>query len=604
MPLPRLTIAELHACAARLGGKLVSTSYRNSHQRLEWTCAQGHSFFANANNVRTGKWCPYCKGKLLWAPGKSESDARLEECQSIAASHHGVCVSQSYINRKQQMQWRCELDHEFTMTSADVCAGYWCPYCAGRRIWSPGTPEKAARLNECQSIAIAKRGECLSTDYRRNDRSLRWRCEVGHEWKATPGSVKGGSWCPYCAGRRLYSPGRTQAELRLEELRKIAIDRGGTLLSNTYSNNLSPLRWKCAEGHEWEGAGGTIKAGHWCPQCSGSLGEELCRSLLEKLTGEAWPRAKPRWLVSPRGGRMEMDGYCTKLQVGFEYHGRQHYDRTYFHPSAAGLELRQADDAHKRQLCEAHGIQLIEVPYSVPSDDLPAFLVANLSMVLEVEVHLPADLSIHAMGYDRGLLGGLQEMATLQGGRLLSSTYLGVMRKHLWECANGHSWEAIPASIKKGSWCPTCSRQRVAELQRGTLEECIAFAQTKGGQCLAQEYVSSDAKMLWKCAEGHQWMASFKKIKHRTWCPYCAGVRIWLGGLSPKDAGFAECQQIAAIHKGRLLSPAYINANTPLSWECAEYHQWYSRPAAVKRGAWCPKCRRHYQDQLSRSPNK
>lgn len=178
-----------------------------------------------------------------------------------------------------------------------------------------------------------------------------------------------------------------------------------------------------------EGAGGTIKAGHWCPQCSGSLGEELClcRSLLEKLTGEAWPREAK--VAGQPAGRAHGNGRgsCTKLQVGFEYHGRQHYDRTYFHPSAAGLELRQADDAHKRQLCEAHGIQLIEVPYSVPSDDLPAFLVANLSMVLEVEVHLPADLSIHAMGYDRGLLGGLQEMATLQGGRLLSSTYLGVM---------------------------------------------------------------------------------------------------------------------------------------------------------------------------------
>ena len=29
-----------------------------------------------------------------------------------------------------------------------------------------------------------------------------WKCDKGHEWKASPVNVKRGSWCPFCAGRK------------------------------------------------------------------------------------------------------------------------------------------------------------------------------------------------------------------------------------------------------------------------------------------------------------------------------------------------------------------------------------------------------------------
>ncbi|WP_200918300.1 zinc-ribbon domain-containing protein [Jeongeupia sp. HS-3] len=30
--------------------------------------------------------------------------------------------------------------------------------------------------------------------------------------------------------------------------------------------------------------------------------------------------------------------------------------------------------------------------------------------------------------------------------------------KLTWACAYGHSWQARPSLVKRGSWCPECAR--------------------------------------------------------------------------------------------------------------------------------------------------
>ena len=47
-----------------------------------------------------------------------------------------------------------------------------------------------------------------------------------------------------------------------------------------------------------------------------------------------------------------------------------------------------------------------------------------------------------------------------RGGKCLSPEYINNKTKLKWECAEGHTWEAIPYSVKRGSWCRLCSRIR------------------------------------------------------------------------------------------------------------------------------------------------
>lgn len=54
---------------------------------------------------------------------------------------------------------------------------------------------------------------------------------------------------------------------------------------------------------------------------------------------------------------------------------------------------------------------------------------------------------------------GMDEMHRLAAnkkGRCLSSNYTNVKTKLLWECGEGHHFEATPESIRKGRWCLKC----------------------------------------------------------------------------------------------------------------------------------------------------
>ncbi|WP_413575496.1 zinc-ribbon domain-containing protein [Bacillus thuringiensis] len=65
-------------------------------------------------------------------------------------------------------------------------------------------------------------------------------------------------------------------------MRKIAQSRGGKCFSETYKDNKTKLRWKCAKGHEWEATPNNIKSkAQWCPECNKEKGKKR-KNLLGK----------------------------------------------------------------------------------------------------------------------------------------------------------------------------------------------------------------------------------------------------------------------------------------------------------------------------------
>jgi hypothetical protein len=59
----RLKIEEMHYVAKERGGRCLSTEYINNSTKLLWECSSGHNWKANANNIKSGTWCPRCKHK-------------------------------------------------------------------------------------------------------------------------------------------------------------------------------------------------------------------------------------------------------------------------------------------------------------------------------------------------------------------------------------------------------------------------------------------------------------------------------------------------------------------------------------------------------------
>lgn len=591
----RGTITECRDLARAKGGDCLSVTYINANTNLLWLCADGHEWEAAPSSIKKGRWCPYHSGKRVWAPGQTQNQARMDECHRLASDQGGECLSNNYPGYGAKLRWRCAKGHEWEAKRNKIQQGAWCPFCAGNNVWSPGKTEAEARLEEACSLARLKNGELLSKEYLGALVGHSWRCSEGHEWEATPSSIKKGGWCPFCYGRRYWSPGLTEVEGRLEECRGLARTRGGEFLSTTYLGTTTKHRWRCSDGHEWEAKPCDVKQGHWCPICSGWLTEEVCRQILGRLTGIPWPKVKPHWLLNDRGGRMELDGFCKALGVGFEYHGRQHYEFVpRFHDTEADFKLRVKDDTQKRELCLNHSVKLIEVPCTVEMDSLIPFLAEKLSEAVGKDFSLPQGLTIEAFGFDRGNLSELRQIARTKGGELLSETYLGSTIKRLWRCSRDHQWEATPYSIKEGSWCPFCSGRRYWSSEKSHaevgLDGCRSLAKERGGECLSESYRGSETKLNWRCSKGHTWEAVPNNVKQGAWCPFCVGQRIWSPGMTEREGRLMECRSLAALRGGECLSDVYISGKSPIKWRCTEKHEWEAKPSEVRHGGWCPYC--------------
>lgn len=57
----------------------------------------------------------------------------------------------------------------------------------------------------------------------------------------------------------------------------------------------------------------------------------------------------------------------------------------------------------------------------------------------------------------------IEDMKTIaegRSGKSLSERYLNNKTKLKWQCDKGHVWDAEHKEIKKGQWCPICSRKQ------------------------------------------------------------------------------------------------------------------------------------------------
>ncbi len=60
---------------------------------------------------------------------------------------------------------------------------------------------------------------------------------------------------------------------------------------------------------------------------------------------------------------------------------------------------------------------------------------------------------VWAQIHQRSPLAEFQQIAAARGGHCRSAAYVNNKTHLLWECAAGHQWEAVPSTVKGGSWC-------------------------------------------------------------------------------------------------------------------------------------------------------
>ena len=377
-------------------------------------------------------------------------------------------------------------------------------------------------------------------------------------------------------------------KLTLKDLARTAEKRGGYCLATTYENSTIKVEWECSEGHMFLATTRDVRSGRWCPRCSQSFffKEEICRLSFEAIFNQNFPRTRPTWLLNSSGNRMELDGYCEKLELAFEYNGEQHYQKNFFSQNHS-LQNRKNDDELKKQLCQQKGVLLVVF---TPDDDLtqiPDIIRKSAKHRQEVLklANFEVKIDFDAVWQHRNKIATLREFARTKNGSLISKKYVGQKTHLIWECEKGHQWTAAPGNVLSGHWCPICAGVRLK------IDDMQILAEKFGGKCLSKEYKNTASTLHWQCKNGHKWRASYKHIKAGYWCIQCAKDPSITDIQNPySGVRIEQLKSIAHAKGGFLLSETYLGDNEKLVWKCASGHIWDAVPGSIKQGRWCPDC--------------
>lgn len=234
---------------------------------------------------------------------------------------------------------------------------------------------------------------------------------------------------------------------------------------------------------------------------------------------------------------------------------------------------------------------------------------------------------------ESGPKGRLNKIVRERQGKLLTG-YMTSKTKVKIECSEGHIWEMLPDSIEKGGWCPECKKDIVKE-------KLLDHVTSRGGKIIREGRLSKD-EYTFECQKGHRWEALRRVILKGHWCPRCAmcdpgdaalrfrenienrggivlgtyinnrtkvlvrcmnqheylasPINVYQGNNCRQCVGidFDSCmerlEEYILSRNGVLLSD-YANSKTRVKLKCENGHVWKATPNnLVSKKSWCPIC--------------
>ena len=319
-----------------------------------------------------------------------------------------------------------------------------------------------------------------------------------------PSSVRHGSGCPKCAGRA-YT---------LSDIKQLAKDNSFTLASKQFTNMTTKHKWRCQDGHEWLSTPSKIKLGSGCPICHTYRGEEKCRFVFEQITGEKFPK-----LMRAFGSIMEIDGYCEKLKMAFEYHGKQHYHRIkYWHKSEQDFAEQKNRDKQKAALCRQHDTNLLVVPYFEKTEAY----VEDLLRGCGIDIGTIIDWSLFQGSAFR--LQQVKEAANKIDLQCLSNNYISARFPMDFKCTKcGRRFQSTSNDVKNGYGCLKCGGK-----MKKTRSDMVRLAKDQGLLFLSHEYINARTKHEWECLRCNNVFEKIPSaIQQGEGCSRCARQRGW-----------------------------------------------------------------------------
>lgn len=197
-------------------GKLKPKQFMpGSGRKVWWQCEKGHEWEAKITDRSRGGGCPKCykfrptpkELSLAFLNPELAAQWDLEKNDNIDINQ--ISPTSSYI-----AWWKCGKDHSWQSSIANRNNGTRCPYCINQKILAGFNDLASINLELAEEWHPTLNGEKLPSQVSiSSNQKVWWKCDKGHEWKATCNDRTRGFGCLRCsAGRQSSKPEKEIAE--------------------------------------------------------------------------------------------------------------------------------------------------------------------------------------------------------------------------------------------------------------------------------------------------------------------------------------------------------------------------------------------------------
>lgn len=309
--------------------------------------------------------------------------------------------------------WRCKQGHTWQAVINSRSSGSGCPVCAGK-VTLNGDNDLATDLPELAKQWHPSKNAPLTPSQvtRGSHRLVWWRCQNGHEWRATIKSRADGSSCPVCMGRKLLMGENDLATIRPDLAAQWHPTKNGTLRPDmVLATTMRRVWWQCKNGHEWQAKVHSRTSGNGCPVCCGQKVASGVNDLASR-----YPLVAAQW-------HPVKNGTLRPQEVTASSNRRIWWQCSLGHEWQASICSRTQDQT--------------SCPYCSNRKVLPGF---NDLATLEPNI-------------------AQQWHPTLNGSLTPEQVTAGSKKKVWWICQDGHVWKtAVYARTgSKRTGCPVCA---------------------------------------------------------------------------------------------------------------------------------------------------
>ena len=381
----------------------------------------------------------------------------------------------------QKVWWKGKCGHNWRSSISNRVKGNGCPYCAGQKVLVGFNDLPSLYPDITEEWNYDRNGNDMPSQFTAySGKDVWWKCEKGHEWKASIHARTGrDNGCPYCSGRRTLSGFNDLLTTNPALVKEWDYEKNTISPDSVSIGSGVSVWWKCKKGHNWKTKVASRGRGSGCPYCAG---QKVLIGFNDLTTTN--PELLDEWDYSKNTGIKP-----TNITAGC--------NRKVWWKCAMGHEW-QASINHRTR---CRGCPFCSA--KIGAQKAKRTRLSNKGSLFDTNPEL-----IEEWNY--------QKNKDLDPNNFMAGSHVKVW----WKCSLGHEWQAVIGSRtgKAKHGCPVCNHKRggeksmrkVMNIDTGDVYACVKQAAESCN--LSSSSIVNACKGLSKTAGGYHWKYAEEKI--------------------------------------------------------------------------------------------